>query len=163
MKEAVDLLLDSGKMTYSEYYRMNNFLEIAKRADEEISKNNQPLQLKQQSFDWFLRYYDSCNGISDEDLQIIWAKILAGEIQNPGVHSLRTLECLKNLSPKEARLFKDFCEISFNRLESFFVIADDAFLDYKGISFADILKLKGSALINPHSSNLRISAKEIPL
>jgi hypothetical protein len=147
MKEAVDMLLDSGKITYSEYYRMDNFLEIAKKADDEFAKNKQPTKIKQQSFDWFLRYYDSCNSISNEELQMIWAKILAEEIKYPGAYSLRTLECLKNLSPEEARIFEAVCKISFTRLDSCFLIEDKSFLLSNSISYQDLLKLEEGGLI----------------
>ena len=40
-KEVADELLESGKMTFTEYYKANNFLQVAKKADEYCSKKMQ--------------------------------------------------------------------------------------------------------------------------
>lgn len=55
---------------------------------------------------WINRFFASVADISDEDLQKLWAKVLAGEIKQPKSYSLRALETLKNLSKYEAELFQ---------------------------------------------------------
>ena len=45
----------------------------------------------------------------DEERRKWWACLLAGEIQNPGSYSLRTLSIMDNLSPTEAQLFSSLC------------------------------------------------------
>ena len=42
-------------------------------------------------------------------MQTLWAKILAGEVTNPGSTSIRTLSILKNLNQDIAGLFARFC------------------------------------------------------
>lgn len=37
-KELADTLLEEGKMTYTEYYKANNFLKVAQKADEYYSQ-----------------------------------------------------------------------------------------------------------------------------
>lgn len=54
--------------------------------------------------DWIHRWFNSVEFISSDDLKIIWGKLLAGEIKQPGSYSLRTLEFLKNISIQEAKL-----------------------------------------------------------
>ena len=105
LQEVAEELLESGKITYSELYKMKNFMQIAKLADEEFSKKGPIETLHEQDFDWYTRYYEDCGNVSDEDLQAVWAKILAGEIRCPGSYSLRTLEYLRNLTKEEAMLF----------------------------------------------------------
>lgn len=51
--EVADILLESGKMTYTEYYKANNFLDIAKKADEFYSEMNSSNSNKVYDFDWF--------------------------------------------------------------------------------------------------------------
>lgn len=58
---------------------------------------------------WVLSFIDCAKNISDVQMQEVWAKILAGEINLPGKFSLRTLELLKQISKKEADLFTEFC------------------------------------------------------
>ena len=61
------------------------------------------------SADWRRKFFMEADNICSADLQVLWGKVLAGEIATPGAFSLRTLEVLKNLSQREARLFSDVC------------------------------------------------------
>ena len=56
--------------------------------------------------DWLIRFFNSVEDISNEQMQYLWGKILAGEIKKPNSFSMRTLNILKNLTQKEAELFK---------------------------------------------------------
>lgn len=60
--------------------------------------------------DWLMRFYDSVGCTSNDVLQDLWAKILAGEINHPNSCSLRTLDILKNVTEKEARVFEKLCK-----------------------------------------------------
>ena len=57
--EVVDDLLESGKMTLTEYYKIKNFLKIAEMADSMVQKKRNNSIDKQYSFDWFIRYSSS--------------------------------------------------------------------------------------------------------
>lgn len=48
-------------------------------------------------------------GIDDEERRTWWARLLAGEIQQPGTFSLRTMAVMDTLSTGEARLFTKLC------------------------------------------------------
>ena len=53
-------------------------------------------------------------GIDDEERRTWWARLLAGEIQQPETYSLRTLAVMDTLSTKEAKLFKKLCDYVWN-------------------------------------------------
>ena len=55
--------------------------------------------------DWTARFFDNAKDVSDEEMQKLWAKLLAGEVESPGRASLRTLDILRNMTQKEAKLF----------------------------------------------------------
>ena len=55
--------------------------------------------------DWATAFYDSAKGSSDEEIQVLWGKILAGEIAHHGKFSKRTLSILKNMESEEAKHF----------------------------------------------------------
>lgn len=59
--------------------------------------------------DWVYEFFDSCQNCSDENLQVIWAKILSGEIDEPGSFSRRALHTVKVMSAEEANLFTRYC------------------------------------------------------
>lgn len=107
--EVVDFLLDTGKMSYLEYYKCRNFLNVAKiasRYEEEFKEFKTNQESGSFEFDWFIRFFDSVGNISNAEMQNLWARILAGEIHNHGTFSLRTLETLRNMNQEEAILFK---------------------------------------------------------
>ncbi len=62
--------------------------------------------------DWTTRFFDYAADISDEEMQLLWAKVLAGEVKQPKSYSLRTLEVLRNLSKGEAVIFLDFARLA---------------------------------------------------
>lgn len=55
--------------------------------------------------DWATAFYDSAKDSSDEEIQVLWGKILAGEIAHHGKFYKRTLSILKNLESEEAKHF----------------------------------------------------------
>lgn len=114
--EVVDKLLESGKMTYLEYYKCNNFLDIAKKADESLSiihevYEEENTRNQEYNFDWFIRFFDAASNISNEEMQKFWASILAGEVYHSGSYSLRAIDTLYNMTPLEAELFADISKI----------------------------------------------------
>ncbi len=42
-------------------------------------------------------------------MQVLWGRILAGEVARPGAYSLRTLQTVKVLSKRDAQLFSQYC------------------------------------------------------
>lgn len=155
--EVVDDLLESGKMTLTEYYKTKNFLKIAKMADSLVQEKRNNSIDKQYSFDWFIRYYEASGNISDKEMQILWAKILAGEIEKPSSYSLRTLDVLRNISKEEAERFAKICNSAI-KIESaqYAIPADHDYISKNDINYSDILMLEEIGLINS-DSNVRIN------
>lgn len=58
--------------------------------------------------DWSARFFDYAKNCSDDTVKYIWSQILAGEIENPGTYSLRTLDMLRNLSKQEAEMIVNY-------------------------------------------------------
>ena len=143
--EAAELLLESSRITYTEFWKMKNYAEIAKKADE--LKAEQLKEIPSQDFDWHTRFYENCGNISDDEMQQIWASVLAGEIQNPGSYSLRTLECLRNITKEEAKLFKKVCDCSAYIGGSVLLPQFGGVMDKNGVSYDDVLKLDDCGLL----------------
>jgi Protein of unknown function (DUF2806) len=55
--------------------------------------------------DWIANFFEKCRIVSDADMQILWSKVLAGEANEPGSYSKRTLAILSLLTKEEAELF----------------------------------------------------------
>lgn len=147
-KEVADDLLDSGKMTYTEYYKANNFLTVAKKADGYYKEHPRLEEKGTYDFDWFMRFFEAVGNVSDETMQNLWAKILAGEIAQPSTFSLKTVDVMRNLSKRDAELFIKVCSHSFiSSATNYFLPNEDEFIEYVGIQYADIMKLSELGLI----------------
>jgi Protein of unknown function (DUF2806) len=63
--------------------------------------------------DWITQFFDIAQGVSDQQIQILWARILAGEVASPGSYAKRTLLFLKSFGKWEAEKFSGLCSLSF--------------------------------------------------
>ncbi len=62
--------------------------------------------------DWRAIFFDKCRLVSDEEMQMLWGKVLAGEVNQPGTFSRRLLNLLSTTSESEARVFTTLCKYS---------------------------------------------------
>lgn len=162
-QEVADQLLASGYMTYTEYYKANNFLHITELADKVYNNDykNQSNQNQKYDFDWFMRFYDIVGNISDGEMQALWARILAGELHQKGTYSLPLLDILKNFTQKQAELVNRVCSHCFMSEDKAFIPNDQEYSKFVGITYQDILDLDGLGLMNS-SGIISLSANVKP-
>lgn len=99
--------------------------------------------------DWTARFFDCVQDVSSEDMQKIWAKILAGEVESPGRTSLRTLDVLKNMTKGEAETFRDVCNFVLGGEWIFF---DTSYTnDIDALKYGNMLDLQDYGLITLQS------------
>ncbi len=55
--------------------------------------------------DWLAFFFNKARIVSDDYMQELWARVLAGEANNPGTYSKRTVSFLNNMSKYDAVLF----------------------------------------------------------
>lgn len=63
--------------------------------------------------DWAAAFFESCQDVSDAELQNIWGKLLAGEVGKPGTVSKMLLNAVRLMSTENARNFSLLCRESF--------------------------------------------------
>lgn len=113
--------------------------------------------------DWILRFFSYAEEVSDEDIQTLWAKILAGEIKKPKSYSLRTLETLRNLSKDEALLFNKIVPCIMGKNARCVLYSNLDVLKKYDIIYEDILKLADCGLISIAMSRINATfTKEGP-
>lgn len=95
-----------------------------------------------------MRFYDIVGNISDEEMQAIWARILAGEIHRKGTYSLQLLDILKKFTQKQAELFNRVCSHCFISGDNVYIPNDNEYLQFANITYQDILDLDALGLIN---------------
>ena len=58
--------------------------------------------------DWIHHFLGNCADVGDKQMQDLWARILAGEVESPGRFSKRFLEFMKCLGKQEALAIAEF-------------------------------------------------------
>lgn len=125
-----------------------------------VGSENAPPDDKVISEDWLSRFFDNIKDVNSDEMQKVWASVLARETRKKGSFSYRSLETLGVMQPEEAALFEKFCSLG---LFAGRVIKINDASDFKefGITFSDLLKLRDTGLI--HSSDMltvRIQARD---
>ncbi len=105
--------------------------------------------------DWRSKFFNKAQDISSEELQEIWAKILANEVTTPGNVSLRSLEVLSSLSKEEASIFAKAAKLSFI-YGSIYKLNNKIAIEEFDLTFNDILKLSACGLMY-ESTDLNIT------
>ena len=59
--------------------------------------------------DWVANLFDKCRIVSDDEMQSLWARVLAGEANTPGTYSKRTVNLLSDFDKSDAELFTKLC------------------------------------------------------
>ena len=100
--------LDIGKeiqsrISFQEEKRQSNIHSVVTKAAEDLG--DKQVQDHEVDHDWSARFFADVQDVSSEQMQQIWARILAGEVETPGRTSLRTLAILKNMTQRDAMLF----------------------------------------------------------
>jgi hypothetical protein len=103
------------------------------------------------SEDWTSRFFEECQDINDEEMQQIWARILAGEIARPGSFGRRTLSIVRDLEKEDTHLFAKICDFVWHvpPTSPIPVIPNfnAAFVTAAGITFSTLTHLKSIGLI----------------
>lgn len=97
------------KVQYDQIRKQKNIEAILIKA---IAYCNDENIAEKANADWFSRFLSLAENVSNETMQGLWAKILAGEISQPGLFSLKSLITFQDMSIYDAKLFAKLCSIS---------------------------------------------------
>ena len=95
------------RIQFQEEKRQANIMSVvAKTAAQQEGKEVKP---SEPDHDWTARFFNAVQDVSSEEMQSLWARVLAGEVEKRGCTSIRTLQVLKNIDQVTARLFRKLC------------------------------------------------------
>ena len=97
------------RIQFQEEKRQSNIAAVVGHAAQELGDGE--VQDHEVDHDWTARFFNDVQDVSSEEMQQLWAKILAGEVARPGSTSIKTLGILKNLDKTTANLFRKLCSI----------------------------------------------------
>ena len=89
-----------------EAQRQKNMEDITLRALPQLEENAKPDSIED---DWVVNFFDKSRIVSDNEMQVLWSRVLAGEANSPGTYSKRTVNFLSDLDKSEADLFTKLC------------------------------------------------------
>lgn len=135
---------------YQNLKKQKNLESIVGKAYNELI--GKKLETKEEVDDDLLtRFFNTAEDISDEQVQTLWARILAGEVLKPRTYSYRFLEVLRNISKNELEIVQKIapfiCEDA--------IIKDFDNLKLKGILKKDVSILEDMGLLKDTSLQIR--------
>lgn len=128
-----------NRFAFQEMRRQENIENIIKVAAESLpgTVSEEPV-----GKDWISRFFDECNDVSDEELQKLWGRLLAGEVASPKSCSRKTLAVLKDFSKEDAELFIEFCSYIWVRIGDFLDVEDLKYYEPYYFMPIDIMNLE---------------------
>ncbi|MDE0241446.1 MAG: DUF2806 domain-containing protein [bacterium] len=132
---------------HEETMNQRNMEEILKKALPQISDDANPDVLDN---DWVSNLFGKCRAVSDKEMQSLWSKVLAGEVNMPGSFSKRTVNALSDLDRLEAELFTCLggfvCD--FGGYIPVVLNLDDQIYTDSGINYGTVRYLDSAGLID---------------
>lgn len=86
--------------------KQRNIEDITQQSLPLLTEGAQPDKVEN---DWITNFFDRCRLISDQEMQGLWSRVLAGEANSPGTFSKRTVNFLSDLDKSDAELFTELC------------------------------------------------------
>ena len=121
------------RIQFQEEKRHRNIGSVVGQTAELLGDKDVPDQ--EPDHDWTARFFNYIQDISSEELQPLWTKVLAGEIERPRSVSIRSLSILRNLDQTSAKLFQTLCSCC---------CVNSSVIDYRTLD-ARVLSLNGRA------------------
>ena len=136
--------------------------QILKKAEELLRAQEARKELppatdgKKIEEDWVFKWASLAKDVSDETVQCLWAKVLAGELVRPGKYSLRLLSTLASLRKADAMTFDRFSNYVWegpgNTFFQLYSKETDEFLDKtRGINYGFYFQLQNMGLVDASS------------
>jgi hypothetical protein len=113
----------------------------------QLQEDSRPAEVED---DWLTNFFDKCRLISDDDMQTLWSRVLAGEANSPGKYSKRTVSFLSDLDKTDADLFTRACGFAWSIGKTVPLIYDEQHEIYnkQGITFDTLSHLASIGLMN---------------
>lgn len=138
---------------YEEVRKQKNIESIVSQALPQLDAGAKPEAIEG---DWIVNFFDKCRLVSDQAMQDIWAKILAGETNSPGRFSKRTVNFMTSLDGRDAQLFTKLCAFNWRfvnalpPIDTWSLVYDAyaAIYEKNGIDFGALKHLDSIGLIS---------------
>lgn len=137
----------AARFIAEEAKKQDNIENITRKAIPLLSEYSNPQKMED---DWITNFFDKCRIISDDEMQILWSKVLAGEANSPGRFSKRTVNSLASLDKTDAEIFTSLCGFTWEIGDLIPLILDHMASIYEdhGVNFEKLSHLDDIGLIS---------------
>ena len=137
----------AARFANEEMTKQANMESIIEKASKYVTDDAKPEDMED---DWIRNVLDKCRIVSDDDMKNLWARILAGEANNPGSFSRRTVNLVADLDKRNAELFWNLCRFVWTvqgRIEPLIFDEHHEIYNHYGITFDSLAQLETLGLI----------------
>jgi len=138
--------------------RFENKRRVVEAAVEDLSENSDlasDLDMGNLSPDWISKFERFSEDASSEEVQLLWGRILSGEVRKPGTFSSSTLRFISELDAETAKSFEEVAKL---RLETGLLPREKSLA---GDRLIQLLTLEEAGLLQEVNSFLGIDLKPI--
>jgi len=139
-----------ARTSFLDAKRQHNTERITQQAAEEL-RNETEVPPEKPDSDFLSRLFRIAEDVTTESMQMLWGKVLAGEIKRPGSFSLRSMEALRNMSQAEAEVFVRAARVALSGEGREFIPSDytptACPLEPFGVDFDDMTALREAGMI----------------
>ena len=137
----------ANRLMAEEAQRQKNMEGITAKALPQLNEGAKPDSMDN---DWIANFFDGCRIISDDEMQGLWSRVLAGEANSPGSYSKRTVNFLSDLDKTEAELFTKLCGYGWHIVVEVVPLVFDVqaeIYNRYGINFNELSHLESIGLV----------------
>lgn len=147
---------------FQEIEKQKNIDAVIMNAYEEI-ENIGVINDEHIDKDWTIRFFNLVEDISNEDLQRVWAKILVGEIKQPGSYSYRTMVALSMFTAQDIQLIEELFDFIINLQGENVLLSDKEVISKGCLSILKRVRLQNMGIISSEvlHQSFELKAKDI--
>jgi hypothetical protein len=124
-------------MLVDQLERQVNLSTIAHKAEEEaIEVEDSEVKEEGVDKDWVKKWRSFAQDISDAQMQQLWARLLSGNLKEPGSYSLHAIELLSRMSAADAR--------NISKIAPYVI---DGLIPAQNVEFVDVLQVQELGII----------------
>lgn len=126
--------------------QFGNSIDIVNKAIEDL---NVDAKSENMSDEWIQSFFDKAEKISDEEIQVVWGRVLANEANKPGSVPKSLLETLYIIDHDLANVFSKLCNYAVNDGNFPLIVLHEnsEFFESIGINFTTLNELHRLGLI----------------